>query len=290
MFFRPDLSPDPRGLPVAARSIGETRVPAHGIGNQSPCHFAERMPARPLVQWLYSQAGHGSIIRSNGNEIPMPAGTLSWFYRDEPHHLTSDAAWHLRWWTMDGCLITPWLDEISQGREVIHLHHQPDPRLLQDIESLIGRPGMLAEATALMTHIILRAMTDHQPKTPTPATAANNPPSLPVQCARLISEQAHDSALTIQTLAAQLGVHRATLTRRCQRAWGYPPQVALQAERIQRGLQLLSAHTIDAQDHEPMPSIAAIAHQAGFDDPAYFSRLVKETTGFAPSKYRQHFT
>ena len=105
MIFRPDLTPDPAALPLAARSMGETIVPKSSGG--SSLHFLERLPPRPLVQWFFTVEGSGSLIKGDGHRIQLPANSLGWFDRDEAHHLISDGAWHIRWWTMDGALNRP---------------------------------------------------------------------------------------------------------------------------------------------------------------------------------------
>lgn len=84
----------------------------------------------------------------------------------------------------------------------------------------------------------------------------------------------------VARMAAQSGLNERTFSRRFKAATGYTPVDYVQTLRIEEAKQLLETTGM---------STDAIAHQVGYDDPAFFRRLFKRRTGITPARYRQRF-
>ncbi len=78
-------------------------------------------------------------------------------------------------------------------------------------------------------------------------------------------------------IAEAVGVSEDYLSRVFNRELGLSPWDYLTRYRIQRAKDLL---------HRTNDSIRAIAHQVGFKDQAYFSRVFRKQTGLAPNEFR----
>ena len=81
-------------------------------------------------------------------------------------------------------------------------------------------------------------------------------------------------------MVARSGLPARTFKRRFRAATGYAPLDYVQTLRIEEAKQLLET------TGEPTD---AVAHQVGYDDPAFFRRLFKRRTGVTPARYRQRF-
>lgn len=87
-----------------------------------------------------------------------------------------------------------------------------------------------------------------------------------------------EEVLSLQSLAAEAGVHPATLTRAFRRAYGVPPGEYLRRLRLDRAV-----HATSTSDRP----LSEIALEAGFSDQAHFTRAFKRATGWTPGAYRR---
>lgn len=92
-------------------------------------------------------------------------------------------------------------------------------------------------------------------------------------------DQHLDAAYDLERLAGELHVSSRTLLRRFG-STGATPLEYLQAARVRRASRLLET---TAQ------TVARIAGEVGYKDPASFSRLFRRHTGKAPGEYRSQF-
>ncbi|WP_404402811.1 GlxA family transcriptional regulator [Pelagibacterium halotolerans] len=84
----------------------------------------------------------------------------------------------------------------------------------------------------------------------------------------------------VARMAALSGLPERTFKRRFKAGTGYTPIDYVQALRVEEAKQILE--TTD----EPTDMVA---HMVGYDDPAFFRRLFKRTTGVTPARYRKRF-
>ncbi len=83
---------------------------------------------------------------------------------------------------------------------------------------------------------------------------------------------------SVADYARALGTTPQTLTRACRYAVGKPPGEIAQDRLLREAVRALMFSTA---------SVAQVAHDLGFVDPAYFSRLFKARTGREPSRFRR---
>ena len=94
---------------------------------------------------------------------------------------------------------------------------------------------------------------------------------------QFIEENISDSGIGVGDMAAAAAVSRSGLQRKLKQTMGVTPQELLSEARIKRACQLLQ------QTDKP---VAEIAYACGFNDPKYFSRCFKQSTGKTPSEFK----
>ena len=94
---------------------------------------------------------------------------------------------------------------------------------------------------------------------------------------KFIEENIADADIGVGDLAAAAAVSRSGLQRKLKQTMGVTPQELLSEARIKRACQLLQ---------QTDKSVAEIAYACGFNDPKYFSKCFKQSTGKTPSEYK----
>jgi two-component system, response regulator YesN len=95
---------------------------------------------------------------------------------------------------------------------------------------------------------------------------------------RYISEHFRDG-VTVAGLAVVFGYSPDHVARMFEQHLGMTPSENIMATRVREAVRLLRAH--------PEIPVQEIAETAGFDDPGYFSRVVKRITGRTPTQIRR---
>ncbi|WP_175623675.1 AraC family transcriptional regulator [Paenibacillus amylolyticus] len=111
------------------------------------------------------------------------------------------------------------------------------------------------------------------PKTETPDDRARLQSSI-----RYIGDH-YDQTITVDELAADIGLTRASYTRQFKKITGKLPLEYVNAVRLERSKQLLQL--TDDRIHE-------IAQNVGFSSEYYFGRRFKQYAGISPGLYRRH--
>lgn len=99
-----------------------------------------------------------------------------------------------------------------------------------------------------------------------------------VNRARLRIRETLEQEVTIQEIAAALGVSYSNFRKLFKEYTGISPALYQQDLRLQRAKELLSTTQL---------SIKEIAYRLNFDSPDYFSAKFKSKTGHRPSEYRK---
>ena len=94
---------------------------------------------------------------------------------------------------------------------------------------------------------------------------------------QFVEENISNSEANVGEMAQAAAISRSGLQRKLKQAMGITPQDLLREARIKRACQLLK---------ETDKSISEIAYACGFTDPKYFSRSFKQSTGKAPSEWK----
>lgn len=84
----------------------------------------------------------------------------------------------------------------------------------------------------------------------------------------------------VARLVARSGLAERTYKRRFAAATGYTPMDYIQTLRIEEAKQMLESST---------DTVEEIGAAVGYEDPTFFRRLFKRSTGVTPSRYRQRF-
>jgi transcriptional regulator GlxA family with amidase domain len=98
-------------------------------------------------------------------------------------------------------------------------------------------------------------------------------------CQAWIAEH-YDEPNPVTAMVRLSGLAERSFKRRFQSATGMPPLEYVHALRIEEAKQMLEA------GNEP---IEAIAHEVGYEDAAFFSRLFKRKVNLSPAQYRKRF-
>lgn len=130
----------------------------------------------------------------------------------------------------------------------------------------------------LVVTLIARALTIELASRGLEAQAERSPQLRHVQA--YILEHLTDSALTIDRVAAVFGVSRRSLYNLFLPS-GVTPHVFIQRAKLDRACALLN------QPESRETSVAGIARQCGFADPAHFSRAFHARHGVAPTAWRE---
>ncbi len=98
-------------------------------------------------------------------------------------------------------------------------------------------------------------------------------------CLAWIGEQ-YATPNPVTAMADRSGLTRRTFARRFQAATGRRPIDHVHALRIEGARQLLEAGT---------GAVEEVGYQVGYEDPTFFRRLFKRTTGMTPAAYRRKY-
>ncbi len=93
----------------------------------------------------------------------------------------------------------------------------------------------------------------------------------------LVTDRMGDPELSIDTLAAEMGIGRSQFYRKIKALTNYSPVELLRKIRLTKARELLS---------KTEKSISEIAYEVGFSAPAYFTRVFREAFDESPSEMR----
>ncbi len=119
-----------------------------------------------------------------------------------------------------------------------------------------------------------RALIDPEPQD-IPITSLDE--QLIERAVRYVDDNMNRPDLSVEELAAELGMSRVHLYKRLKQITGKTPIEFIRVLRLKRAAQLL---------RESQLNISEIAYRCGFNNPKYFSRYFKEEFGVLPSVYQ----
>ena len=117
----------------------------------------------------------------------------------------------------------------------------------------------------------------------TPAAAVASVP-MPIEDAfisqfkKIVEERLSDSNLSVEDLAADMGLSRVQLYRKVKALTGSTPVDLLRKARLAQAQRLLQESTL---------SVSEIAYQVGFASPSYFTKCYKDEFGTVPGEARK---
>lgn len=175
------------------------------------------------------------------------------------------------WWlTVDGPLASDIVRSMGFGRGAAHPGTCPEYLYRELCDEIKGITAAAQRRAGALAYKIFSFASGKEEGTASEGIAD--------EAAELIRLRFSDPQLSVQTVAEKIGVNRSTLSRAFHRAHGMTVVDFLVARRVQEALSLLK---------ETRLPIAEIARTCGFNDPAYFSRAIRQRTGTNPAAFRK---
>jgi AraC-like DNA-binding protein len=246
-------------LPLSVRSVGRFRVNAD---------WRESFAPRWFLELYWTVEGRGCFYEGRKKFETKP-GELFVYPPGSAHRLEAvSRTWEYCWVTFDHADCTRWVRGFGLGNGRQSAGPCPVARF-----DAIGRALALGtlegecEAAHHAHALLIEASRLNRPRGDTGIARAK----------ALLDEGFGDPALSIEAVAAELGVHRTTLYRLFRAQYGLNPNHYLKNLRLHRALQLVQQGDLP---------IGEIARSSGFNDPNYLSRLIKQTVGHSARQLR----
>jgi transcriptional regulator GlxA family with amidase domain len=144
---------------------------------------------------------------------------------------------------------------------------------------LIARFTGPASAIAVAKYFLLQWHTDGQSSYSTFEEVKDHGDAIILQAQQWLSEHL-DSDNPIEEVVKQSNLAERSFKRRFNKATGYAPIVYIQNLRVEAAKRQLESSD---------KSFDEISYTIGYEDPAFFRRLFKRTTGLTPGAYRKKF-
>lgn len=270
---RPDLRVSSVGMtdvitkPVSGKTLLDTLSSLCPPLNADPILIVDDDPqARELYTKLASQAlpSHPIHLAESGQ------AALTWLARETPGLIILDLVMP----EMDGFAVLEHVRADPRTRQIPVLVLSGKILSLEDIQRLdyarvtFQSKAILSEDEAI--NCLQRVFASSQ-ELPRPTSAL-------VKQALSCIHQNYAHPLSRREIATTVGVSESYLSKIFHQEVGLSPGECLTRFRVQIAKELLSSNT---------DSITKIAGQAGFEDPAYFSRVFSKYTGQSPQAYRK---
>ena len=262
LVFRPHGSPSPR-IPLGARSAGHYRIGPADTEEPTIKHF---------TQIFWGIEGCGEFVLHHETRTLHP-GEIALYLPGMQHNLRAkDKTWEYRWWTLDGPLAVNIVNGFGLAADIYPAGPAPVELCDQLTRALLDlSPDGERRASAAAYRLLTCVSNGGQSGVDHPVIA---------QALRTIHRRAPDPLFGIEALAGTLQIHRSTLSRQFAKAIGLSPVEYLTKVRVQNALTLLKQSTL---------RMTEVARQCGYNDPNYFSRLIRRHTGQSPLRFRQRW-
>lgn len=249
---------------MAARSVGHHTVAAD---------WQDRPFDIEHVVFLWGIKGEGRVGYGDAFTA-MPANHIAVLLPGMEQRIEAgDEEWEYCWWTMDG----PAAAELTQGFGFEAGIRRAGPAPLDQIFRLdqeIRKAGRVGEigAGACAYRLLATAAQACQSL----GAERINPMSTKVE--QLIEKHWAEAGYGVDAIAAEIGIHRSTLSRRFAAATGSTLIAHLNAVRLQHAMGMLG---------DTGTTVAEVADRCGFNDVTYFCRVFKQQLGLTPSQFRR---
>ncbi len=260
LVFRPRAEPG-SAVPLGARSVGHYIVHPGFWELPKPKHF---------TQLFWSIAGTGALMMDDEEQL-LPPQHVGVYLPGMVHDIrVRDERWEYRFVTVDGPLAPGIAGSFGLSAGVFKSGPAP-VGLFERLRAAmldISHQGEL-RASILAYEVLAWAASGLRPAEGDERIRSG---------VELIHREWNDSTLNVSRVARELQMHRSVFSRRFRRAMGVAPCEYISRLRIQNALSLLNTTS--------MP-IYEIARRCGYEDPNYFSRLMRRSFGQPPRHFRQ---
>jgi AraC-like DNA-binding protein len=229
-----------------------------------------------LIHYISSGSG---TYRTGGKTYVLQAGDAFLAYPDTEicYQASEEDPWTYEWVGFSGSDAAPMISstDFSRTVPVVHsiicgdaLRHQ-----LSRINAAFGNTFQNAVQMTGELYLLFSILIRYA--TLTPSEKSSDTENVNQAVTYIASRYSY--AITVEDIAAFVGVSRSTLFRQFRRVRQLSPKEYLDRYRNRRAIQLLK------QTDLPVASVAA---SVGYEDPLYFSRVFKKLMGISPSQFR----
>jgi AraC family transcriptional regulator, transcriptional activator of pobA len=177
------------------------------------------------------------------------------------------------------------IDGLDAGGEIVALHLGIDERerVMAGIEAILAeaerrRPGYASAMRAqLLLLLVELGRAWSRARGEEPGGKAHPRQREAVEAARAYIEERLADPLTLDAIAAEVGLSSGHLSTLFKRRFAVSPFDYLAKLRLERAKQLLRSTTL---------GVGAIARAVGFADPSYFARCFHAAVGETPRRFR----
>ena len=252
-------------MPLYVRSAGY---------NEAEFNWSEKWDPRPFVQIFWCVQGCGEFILGE-DKYTLNPGEVFFYLPMEEHQCRSidpATSWKYYWFTFDGEFAEKFMLSYGYPRKNSNAGECP-AKLFSELEILIKKTSDYARRHALAVAAeILARIGGRDDSAPVE--------SLIRRFLTLAQANICNPEITVADLAKKLGIHRMTLNKHLKEEMGITPGEYLDGIRRQRAMRLLRDTDLPLKE---------IAEKAGIANQSYFCRLIRETAGVSPMKYRKKF-
>lgn len=252
-------------LPLYGRAIGTKIFFENGIERNSDLK-------NNFIEIIFTISGNG-LIRLFKQDFSQKPGSVFIYHPGEEHFLQAQSDhWKVYWLTIDGPLALPVLTSYDYPRHIEMPLEFSLPKL-DEIAGIITEtsPFYIRKTTATIMELF---------NYPGEEGLKNKLPHEVVRNAlRYINDNLSNLALSVNSVADYLGIHRSTFNRLFQREMKVSPHFYIMAQRMSQAKSLL----LGSQS-----TIAQVARSCGFCDDTAFCRLFKQKMFVTPTQYRRN--
>ena len=222
-----------------------------------------------FVELFWGISGTGEFTLYDGRKFLLKANQCCCYFPGDCHRVQAVDHFEFCWVTFDGKKCSQLIEDFSLSRTPWDAGECPQ-ELFAKLRSEIRKPGIEGEikSGAIGYELLSRAKTgDYQKDT-----------MLAEHFIAAVENCYSDPDITIDAIAARLGVHRSTLIRNVYAVCKESPQKYLTEFRLQKALTLLNDSTL---------SIKEISEKTGYSSSNYFGKVFLRTFGKTPSEMRE---
>ena len=230
------------------------------------------------IHHIISGSGYYSV---NGTTCKLSAGDTFILYPDTEvrYYADQEKPWEYAWVGFMGTDAASIIHPTDFTKEKPFIENGgPPPRLLRNQLSRIYEvKGNSHEAAVAMTGALYTLLSTLMHYSSSRETAKDIQLTY-VEKAKAYISTSYSYPITVEDVAAYVGISRSYLYRSFQAYEQQSPKVYLSSFRIKQACLLLKETSL---------SIAAIAYSVGFENNLYFSKAFKKQIQVSPSEYRR---
>lgn len=253
--------------------------PTHGHADG---YYFDTKKGRTLneYQLLYNPEGSGVFRSATVPETPIKAGDIFLLFPGEWHsyHPCTETGWKSYWIGFKGKNMDDRVRAgfLSPAKPIYHVgfSSQIDDMFRFALKTAQEEAAYVQQTLAGVVNLLIGLMYSLERNI---VLNTNQEHVDMVNKARLRIRESLEADLTIQQIAAEMGVSYSNFRKLFKEFTGISPSLYQQDLRLQRAKELLTTTDL---------SIKQIAYQLRFDSPDYFSSKFKVKTGMKPSDFR----